>query len=80
MSGRIWELHKQPQKKDYDVKLRVQAFKVGDLVYRHNTAHRKGLSRKLCPVYIGPYLVVEVLSPYLYRWEDACKVYKFLGG
>ena len=57
-------------KRDYDVKARVQSFEVGDLVYRRNQACQVGLSRKLCPVFIGPYLVVEVLSPYLYRVED----------
>ena len=57
-------------KRDYDVKARVTSFEVGDLVYRQNTAHRAGLSRKLCPTYRGPYLVVEVHSPYLYCVED----------
>ena len=61
-------------KRDYDVKARVTSFEVGDLVYRQNTAHQAGLSRKLCPTYLGPYLVVEVLSPYLYRVEDRKRV------
>ena len=52
------------------MKARISSFEVGDLVYRQNTAHRAGLSRKLCPTFIGPYLVVEVQSPYLYRVED----------
>ena len=52
------------------MKARVSSFEVGDLMYRQNTAHHAGLSHKLCPTYIGPYLVVEVLSPYLYRVED----------
>ena len=57
-------------KQDYNVKARVQSFEVGDLVYRRNQACQVGLSRKLCPVFIRPYLVVEVLSPYLYCVED----------
>ena len=61
-------------KRDYDVKAHVTSFEVGDLVYLQNTAHRAGLSRKFCPTYLGPYMVVEVLSPYLYRVEDRKRV------
>ena len=63
----------QQMKRTYDVKARVHMYDVGDLVYRKNSAHRKGLSRKLCPIYIGPYLITEVLSPYLYRVQERRK-------
>ena len=55
------------QKKLYDVTSKVQSFDVGDLVYRRNSVVKLGQSRKLNPVFSGPYLVTEVLSPYLYR-------------
>ena len=58
----------------YDVKTKVQSFGVGDLVYRRNSAHRTGLSKKLCPVFVGPYIVSKVISPFLYRVEDRKRV------
>ena len=58
------------QKNYYDVRTRTQKFDVGDLVYRRNASTIVGQSRKLNPLYIGPYLVMEVISPYLYRVED----------
>ena len=42
----------------------------GDLVYLLNNSMDAGLSRKLKPIYKGPYVVTEVLSPSLYRIED----------
>ena len=59
---------------DYDVKARVTSFEVEDLECRQNTAHWARLSRKLYPTYLGPYLVLEVLSPYLYPVEDRKRV------
>ena len=35
-----------------------------------NSAFKPGLNRKLCPLFNGPYLVVEVKSPYIYRVVD----------
>lgn len=58
------------QKKVYDEKARVRKFDVGDLVYRRNSAHKPGLNRKLCPLFSGPYLVVEVKSPFIYKVVD----------
>ena len=58
------------QKKLYDEKKHVRRFDVGDLVYRRNSAYKPGLNRKLCPLFSGPYLVVEVKSPYLYKVVD----------
>ena len=57
----------QLQKKMYDQKLAHTKYDVGDLVYRCDTANKKGQSPKLKPVWKGPYLVEEVLSPVLIR-------------
>ena len=61
------------QKKLYDVSARVRAFNVGDLVYQRNVAVKLGQSRKLCPLFKGPYLIIRVLSPYLYEVQDRKK-------
>ena len=58
------------QKKLYDVKMFQRSFQKGDLVYKLNSATKVGQSRKLSPVFTGPYLVMEVLSSALYRVED----------
>ena len=57
------------QKQVYDKKLRTNKFEKGDLVYKLNTKIRVGQSTKLQPIYVGPYLVVKVLSPVLYQIE-----------
>ena len=58
------------QKKLYDENKHVWRSDVGDLVYRRNSAHKPGLNRKLCPLFSGPYLVIEVKSPYIYKVVD----------
>ena len=58
------------QKLYYDVNTRLRKFEVGDLVYRRKDSWKAGLSRKLCPLYTGPFVVTQVLSPSLYRVED----------
>jgi hypothetical protein len=54
-------------KRDYDVKVRVRELNPGDLVYQLDTATIKGKSRKLSPSWKGPGVVLEKLTPYLYR-------------
>ena len=58
------------QKMYYDVNAWWREFKVGDMVYQIKDAWKPGLSRKLCPLYTGPFVVIRVLSPCLYRVED----------
>ncbi len=60
------------QKTDYDLraKLRQRQFDVGDLVYTKNCSHIVGISRKLQPILKGPYVVLEVITPALYRLRD----------
>lgn len=55
------------QKRDYDIKVRAQVYNSGDLVYELNSAMKVGQCRKLQPVWKGPFLVVDVLSPVLIR-------------
>ena len=45
------------QKKYYDLKARSQRFAEGDLVYKKNMGCKAGLSRKLCPLFVGPFIV-----------------------
>lgn len=61
------KLAQRRMKRDYDVKVRFREFKPGDLVYQLDTATIKGKSRKLSPFWKGPGVVVERLTPYLYR-------------
>ena len=42
-------------------------YEKGDLIYLIDTAAKVGQSSKLRPVYRGPYIVEEVISPILYR-------------
>ena len=58
------------QKKTYDLKLQESHFEVGDLVYRLNAVSKKGECKKLKPIWIGPLVVTEVISPVLYRVKD----------
>jgi len=61
------KLAQKRMKRDYDVKVRVRELKPGDLVYQLDTATIKGKSRKLSPSWKGPGVVLEKLTPYLYR-------------
>jgi hypothetical protein len=54
-------------KRDYDVKVRVRELNLGDLVYQLDTATVKGKTRKLSPSWKGPGVVIEKLTPYLYK-------------
>ena len=63
------------QKRDYDLKLKTQSYEAGDLVYKLDSAKKVGQSPKLQKVWKGPYLVVEVVSPVLFRIADRKKTY-----
>ena len=47
--------------------MRVRELKLGDLVYQLDTATVKGKTRKLSPSWKSPGVVIEKLTPYLYR-------------
>jgi transposase InsO family protein len=57
-------------KRDYDLRIRQAQYDVGDFVYVLNNHPTPGISRKLQPIYKGPFLVVKVLSEVLYRLRD----------
>ena len=60
------------QKKTYDLKLQQAHFKVGDFVYKLNAVNKKGECKKLKPIWIGPLVVTQVISPVLYHVRDRC--------
>ena len=63
------------QKSYHDRRLHERQFEPGDLVYKLDTSTKIGLSAKLKPVYIGPYLVTAVRSPVLYQVEGRRKTH-----
>ena len=67
------EQEQKIQKAYYDLKLRKSSYEKGDLVYKLDSSSKPGQSKKLNAIYKGPYLIVEVLSPVLYRIEDRKK-------
>ena len=54
-------------KRDYDVKILEKQYKKGDLVYVLDTANIKGKCKKLSPPWKGPGIVLERLTPYIYK-------------
>ena len=58
------------QKKTYDLKLQQAHFEVGDFVYKLNAVNKKGECKKLKPIWIGPLVVTQVISPVLYHVQD----------
>jgi hypothetical protein len=55
------------QKRNYDLRLAEQSYSEGDLVFALNTSRTQGVGSKLRQWWQGPFLVVEALSPVLYR-------------
>ena len=54
-------------KRDYDVKILEKQYEKGDVVYVLDTASIKGKCRKLSPAWKGPGIVLERLTPYIYK-------------
>ena len=52
------------RKRDYDVKLKQESYEVGDFVYKLNNATKKGVSKKLQPLYDGPFIVTGSCHQY----------------
>ena len=61
------------QKRDYDLKLKVTTYEIGDLVYVLDSARKIGISPKLQPVWKGPYVIYKVISPILFEVADKRK-------
>ena len=55
------------QKRDYDVRLHQHQYRPRDLVYMLKQNSSKGTCPKLSPPWKGPGMILEVLTPYLYR-------------
>ena len=58
------------QKQDYDTRLAVSKYQIGDLVYKLDSSTKIGQSSKLRPVWKGPLLVTKIMSPVLFRVRD----------
>ncbi len=58
------------QKLNYDTKLNEKRFRVNDFVWLTNSKTIVGKTRKLLPVYEGPYLIVQKLSDRTYVIQD----------
>lgn len=54
-------------KRDYDLRMRKNEFKPGDLVYVLDMAHVKGRNKKLDPPWKGPGIVAEKITSYVYK-------------
>ena len=64
------KLQQQRQKENYDDGVRGRAYAVNDFVFLHNPAVKRGRSKKFHKPWQGPFKVVEVLGPSLYRIAD----------
>ena len=61
------------RKKAYDLRVRPNKFSQGDWVYYYYPRLRSGRKTKWARFYTGPYLIVQVLSPVLYRIQKSAK-------
>ena len=61
------------QKRLYDTKLNERLYQVGDVVYKLDSSTKIGQSKKLQPIFTGPYLVTQRKSAALYVIEDRKK-------
>ena len=63
------------QKRDYDLRLKTNTYEPRDIVYQLDSAKKVGQSSKLWQVWKGPLLVLEVLSPVLFKVANQRKAY-----
>jgi len=60
----------QCQKTNYDQRIHGKPFKIGDLVYLHNSVIPKDRSKKFhCP-WTGPFTIIKKISGNVYRIQD----------
>ena len=67
----------QKMKDYYDQKTKEPVFEVGQRVWVYTPRTRKGLSKKLMHNWLGPYRIVEKLSPVHFKLRTIAKK-KFL--
>ena len=60
------------QKRNYDLRVLENSYGVGNVVYLRDTSTEVGVSSKLRPPFIGPYLVIRARPP-LYTIEGKNK-------
>ena len=68
------------QSKYYNLRRRKLTFHKGEFVLSRShvlSSKAKNISAKLCPKYVGPYLVSRILSPTVYELCDL--THKFVG-
>ena len=66
--------HAQQKMKDYyDQKTKEPVFEVGQRVWVYTPRTRKGLSKKLMHNWLGPYRIVEKLSPVHFKLRTIAK-------
>ncbi|CAC5407508.1 unnamed protein product [Mytilus coruscus] len=73
----LWNIHEvarekmkhasNRQKRQYDTKVHSRQYRVGDAVWIFNPLRRKGLSPKLQPHWIGPYIIKIVYTDLIYK-------------
>ena len=61
-------------KKNYDIRVLERQYAKNDLVYLLDTAATKGKCRKLSPPWRGPGIILDCLTPYLYRVQLSNKI------
>jgi hypothetical protein len=67
------QLKSDHQKRNYDLRAKPLRFEVGDAVWLHNPARKKGVSPKLSRPWEGPFKVVKRLSDVTYRIQKSVK-------
>ena len=55
------------QKHEYDIRQHVTRYRAGDAALLTNSATKIGQSKKLQPLWLGPFIVTKVISPILYK-------------
>ena len=63
----ILKTSQKRMKRDYDLKLHEHSYQIGDCVYILNTTSKKGVSKKLIDPWKGPGIILNKLTPYLFR-------------
>ena len=61
------------KKKMYDQNSKLRSYSVGDFVYRLREGTKKGVSKKLLPLWVGPFIITQVISPILFKIENRKK-------
>ncbi|XP_033105323.1 uncharacterized protein K02A2.6-like [Anneissia japonica] len=61
-------------KRNYDLRILKRPYQIGDKVYVLDHSSPKGKCKKLCPPWKGPGVIIEVITPYLFRVKLRNKV------